>query len=41
MNDLSDYRKQIDAIDNKIIELLNKRGDLVKLIGEIKKKKKN
>ena len=39
MNDLDNYRKKIDDIDNKIIDLLNKRGEIVKLIGEIKKKK--
>lgn len=40
MNEINNYRKKIDDIDNKIIELLNKRGETVKIIGDIKKKEK-
>ncbi|MFX1409534.1 MAG: prephenate dehydratase [Promethearchaeota archaeon] len=36
-NQLEEFRKIIDEIDNKIIELLNKRGIVVLKIGEIKK----
>ncbi|MFX1315213.1 MAG: prephenate dehydratase [Promethearchaeota archaeon] len=36
-NQLEEYRKLIDEIDNKIVELLNKRGSAVSKIGEIKK----
>lgn len=34
---LEEYRKEIDVIDNKIIKLLEKRMDIVKMIGEYKK----
>lgn len=34
---LEELRKNIDSIDNKIIELLAKRKDLIKKIAEIKK----
>ena len=37
MNKIRENRKQIDEIDDKIIELLNKRADLTKKIGELKK----
>ncbi|MFX0141081.1 MAG: prephenate dehydratase [Candidatus Hodarchaeota archaeon] len=40
MNDLNNYRKKIDDLDDKIIDLLNRRTEIVKIIGEIKKKKK-
>jgi chorismate mutase/prephenate dehydratase len=33
---LEDYRKQIDSLDNKILELLNERMEFVKKIGSIK-----
>jgi chorismate mutase/prephenate dehydratase len=35
---LSDIRKKIDAIDAKLIALLNERADLVHEVGEVKKK---
>jgi len=31
------FRKEIDKIDNQIIELLNKRGKIVQKIGNLKK----
>jgi len=34
---MEDARKQIDQIDNQIVELLGKRMDLVKEIGKLKK----
>jgi chorismate mutase len=37
---LDSYRKEIEKVDNKIIELLDQRGKLVKSIGIIKKKNK-
>ena len=36
-NKLEEYRKQIDIIDTKIVELFSKRFELVKQIGKIKK----
>jgi chorismate mutase/prephenate dehydratase len=33
---LEDYRKKIDLLDNKILDLLNERMEFVKLIGSIK-----
>ena len=39
-NKLEEYRKQIDTIDTKIVELFSKRFELVKQIGEIKQKNK-
>ena len=38
MEDLDDYRKNIDEIDKKITELFEKRMDIVLKIGEYKKK---
>jgi chorismate mutase/prephenate dehydratase len=35
---LNDIRNKIDAIDSKLIELLNKRADLVHQVGEVKKR---
>lgn len=35
---LTHFREEIDAIDNKVLELLNKRMNVVKKIGEIKHK---
>jgi chorismate mutase/prephenate dehydratase len=35
---LSDIRKKIDAIDAKLIALLNERADLVHEVGVVKKK---
>lgn len=35
--DLSDYRKDIDSIDDQIIQLLDKRFNVVKKIGDYKK----
>lgn len=37
MNTLEECREAIDAIDDKILELLNKRMTIVKRVGEIKK----
>ncbi len=39
MNELEKYRKQIDKINDKILESLYKRGKLVLEIGKIKKQK--
>jgi len=38
--DLEQYRKEIDEIDDKIVDLLNKRGNLAIKLGEVKKKLK-
>ena len=38
MEDLSQLRKEIDQIDEKILELLNKRARIARKIGELKKK---
>ena len=35
---LNEYRKQLDLIDREIILLLKKRQDIIKKIGEYKKK---
>ncbi|MFW9990265.1 MAG: prephenate dehydratase [Candidatus Odinarchaeota archaeon] len=35
-NKLEDYRKEINEIDNKLIELLNERGSIVQKIGNVK-----
>lgn len=35
---LSDIRKKIDALDDKLLELLNARADLVHEVGELKKR---
>ncbi len=40
MEELSKLRREIDLIDEEIIKLLNKRAELAKAIGEIKKKLK-
>lgn len=37
MIDLNKYRENIDSIDNKIIQLINKRMEIVKEIGELKR----
>jgi len=37
--ELEDLRSEIDKIDAKIVELLNKRADIAKKIGEIKNSK--
>jgi len=37
MEELSKLRREIDLIDEEIIKLLNKRAELAKAIGEIKK----
>lgn len=39
-NKLEDWRKQIDILDEKIITLLAKRMNVVKKIGEYKRKQK-
>ncbi len=36
--DISELRRQLDEVDDKLIGLLEKRMDLCKLIGEEKKK---
>ncbi len=36
MNKLEPYRKKIDALDDQIIELLAKRMDIVREVGELK-----
>lgn len=38
MKTLNDIRKEIDSIDNKILELLNKRAEFVIEVGKIKKR---
>ncbi len=38
VEDLEELRKEIDKVDKKIVELLNKRGETVIKIGQIKKK---
>ena len=35
--DLSDYRKEIDRIDDEILRLLNERSKIVVEIGKLKK----
>ena len=35
--DLQDYRKQIDAIDNELLRLLNERMDVVRQVALYKK----
>ena len=35
--DIDSLRKEIDALDSKIVELLNERAKVVLKIGEIKK----
>jgi chorismate mutase len=40
MNDLSDARKQIEILDQKLIELLTERMQLCKEIGVFKKENK-
>ena len=35
---LDDFRKQIDKIDNQIVDLLAKRMKVVKKVGQLKKK---
>ncbi len=39
MDRLSDLRKRIDAIDREVLELLNRRAEIAKEIGEVKKRK--
>ena len=38
--DLEEYRRKIDGVDKELLELLGKRMDIVKLIGEYKKSHK-
>ena len=35
--ELEDFRKEINKIDNKLIELLNERGKITQKIGTLKK----
>jgi len=37
MVDLNIYRQQIDEVDSKLLELIAKRLEIVKLVGEYKK----
>jgi chorismate mutase len=37
--DIADWRKQIDAIDRKLVELLNERARVAHEIGRLKKQK--
>ena len=39
MKDISGWRKQIDDIDEKILELINKRAKSVLEIGKLKSKR--
>lgn len=39
MDELEDWRKQIDRLDEKLLMLLAKRIEIVKKIGQLKKKK--
>lgn len=38
MNDLNKYRKEIDKIDDKLLKLFSQRMEVVKKVGEYKKK---
>jgi len=38
LSEIEKFRKEIDKLDEAIIELLNKRGDLAKKIGDLKNK---
>ena len=40
MSEIEKYRKQIDMIDEKLLILLNKRGEIAKKIGDLKRKEK-
>lgn len=40
MNDLDNYRKEIDEIDQQIIELIAKRLEVVEKVGKYKKANK-
>ena len=35
--DIADWRKQIDEMDEQIVQLISKRADAAKAIGELKK----
>jgi chorismate mutase len=35
--DISDWRKKIDELDEQIVQLINKRAEAAKAIGELKK----
>ncbi len=37
MDKIADLRNQIDSIDNEIMKLLDKRFDITKEVGEVKK----
>jgi chorismate mutase len=37
MNELENYRKNIDELDKNLIEILAKRFEIVKKVGEYKK----
>jgi len=37
---ISDLRKEIDSIDSKVVELVNRRGEVSRAIGEVKKSRK-
>jgi chorismate mutase-like protein len=36
MEELAEYRKQIDALDNQIVELLARRFEIVRSVGRLK-----
>lgn len=38
MDDLSKLREEIDAVDNQLLQLLKKRIEIVKRVGDLKKK---
>lgn len=38
-NDLEDWRKQIDRLDEKVLNILAKRAQIVKKIGQLKKRR--
>jgi len=40
MREIENLRKKIDTIDEELLNLLNKRGEIVKKIGELKRKEK-
>nr|WP_147664732.1 chorismate mutase [Candidatus Prometheoarchaeum syntrophicum]QEE17849.1 hypothetical protein DSAG12_03687 [Candidatus Prometheoarchaeum syntrophicum] len=39
MEDIDELRRKIDKIDYKLVNLINERATISKLIGELKKKK--
>lgn len=39
--DISDWRKKIDELDEQIVELISKRAEVAKAIGDLKRKTKS